>query len=48
MVLLHLQGPACRKGDGHERDEIWEDNVLQWLFGDDEAGKKELVNKILA
>jgi len=30
-----------------ERDEIWHDNVLQWLFGDDEKRKQELVNKIL-
>ena len=28
-------------------DDIWEDNVLRWLFGDDEAAKKDLVNKIL-
>ena len=31
-----------------ERDEIWDDNVLQWLFGDNEKAKKELVDKILA
>jgi aminocarboxymuconate-semialdehyde decarboxylase len=27
--------------------EIWEDNTLRWLFGDDEDSKKVLVNKIL-
>jgi len=26
---------------------MWEDNVLQWLFGDDEKAKKDLVSKIL-
>ena len=31
-----------------ERDEIWDDNVLQWIFGDDEKGKQELVKKILS
>ncbi|MCB0469318.1 MAG: amidohydrolase, partial [Flavobacteriaceae bacterium] len=30
-----------------ERDAMWEDNVLQWLFGDDEKKKQDLVNKIL-
>jgi aminocarboxymuconate-semialdehyde decarboxylase len=30
-----------------DRDEIWSDNVLQWLYGEDEKGKKELVNRIL-
>ena len=28
-------------------DEIWEDNVLRWLFGDDEKAKEALVSKIL-
>ena len=28
-------------------DEIWECNVLRWLFGDDEKEKKDLVAKIL-
>ena len=27
-------------------DEIWEDNTLRWLFGNDEKAKKDLVNKI--
>jgi len=31
-----------------ERDAIWEDNVLQWLFGEDEEAKKSLVNRILS
>ena len=30
-----------------ERDAIWEDNVIQWLYGDDEKGKQKMVNKIL-
>jgi aminocarboxymuconate-semialdehyde decarboxylase len=30
-----------------EKGEIWEDNVLQWLFGDDEKAKQNLINKIL-
>ena len=33
--------------DAQECDAIWEDNVLQWLFGDDQQGKSELVGKIL-
>lgn len=32
----------------HERDEIWFDNVLQWLYGEDEQGKKKLIHKILS
>ena len=31
-----------------ERDAIWEDNVLQWLYGDDEKAKQKLVNRILS
>src|SRR5690625_3640703 len=30
-----------------ERDDIWEKNVLNWLFGEDEKRKTELRNKIL-
>ena len=30
-----------------EKSEIWEDNVLQWLFGDDEGAKKDLIAKII-
>ena len=26
-----------------ERDAIWEDNVIQWLCGDDEKAKKKLI-----
>ena len=33
--------------NSEEYDAIWEDNVLNWLFGDDKNGKQELVNKIL-
>jgi aminocarboxymuconate-semialdehyde decarboxylase len=28
-------------------DAIWEDNVLQWLFGEDTLGKEQLINRIL-
>ena len=28
-------------------DDIWEDNVLRWLFGDDKVAKQTLVNRIL-
>jgi aminocarboxymuconate-semialdehyde decarboxylase len=30
-----------------EKEQIWEDNVLQWLFGDDEKTKQDLIDKIL-
>ena len=30
-----------------QKNEMWEDNVLRWLFGDDEIKKKNLVDKIL-
>jgi aminocarboxymuconate-semialdehyde decarboxylase len=30
-----------------ECDAIWEDNVIQWLCGDDQAAKDKLVNRIL-
>ena len=30
-----------------EYDDIWENNVLNWLFGEDEKAKKELITKIL-
>ena len=33
--------------DEDEKDAIWEDNVLQWLFGDDEKSKEELKTRIL-
>lgn len=33
--------------NAEECDAIWEDNVLQWLYGDDDQGKSELVGKIL-
>jgi aminocarboxymuconate-semialdehyde decarboxylase len=29
-----------------ERDAIWEDNVIQWLCGDDEAAKQKLITRI--
>jgi aminocarboxymuconate-semialdehyde decarboxylase len=28
--------------------EIWEDNTLRWLFGNDEKAKQELIVKILS
>jgi aminocarboxymuconate-semialdehyde decarboxylase len=31
-----------------EKNEIWSDNVLQWLFGEDEAEKEKLVKKIIS
>ena len=31
-----------------ECDDIWDKNVLQWLYGDDEEGKQKLVNRILS
>ena len=31
-----------------ERDEIWNDNVLQWLFGEDQSLKDKLIQQILA
>jgi aminocarboxymuconate-semialdehyde decarboxylase len=30
-----------------ERDAIWEDNVIQWLCGDDQKAKDKLVKRIL-
>lgn len=39
---------ACEQNiiSSEDRDAIWYDNVLQWLFGDDEKGKQKLVTKI--
>ena len=34
--------------DRQQYDAMWSDNILQWLFGDDEAEKKELVERINA
>ncbi len=31
-----------------ECDAIWEDNVIQWLYGDDATGKQKLINRILS
>jgi aminocarboxymuconate-semialdehyde decarboxylase len=31
-----------------EYDAIWCDNIVRWLYGDDEAGKQALLNRILA
>lgn len=33
--------------NSNERDAIWEDNVIQWLCGDDNEAKQKLVNRIL-
>ena len=30
-----------------ECDQIWEDNVLQWLYGEDEESKAKMVKRIL-
>ena len=32
----------------NERDAIWEDNVIQWLCGDDASAKEKLVQRILS
>jgi len=29
-------------------DDIWEDNVLRWLFGNDKAQKEKLIQKIVS
>ncbi len=34
--------------NAEEYDAIWSDNVIRWLYGDDEAGKKEFMERILA
>jgi len=31
-----------------ERDAMWEDNVMQWLFGENDKAKKDLIAKILS
>lgn len=31
-----------------ERDDMWENNVLQWLFGEDDQAKKDLKARILS
>ena len=31
-----------------EKDEMWEDNVLQWLFGENEDDKQKMINRILS
>jgi aminocarboxymuconate-semialdehyde decarboxylase len=31
----------------NDYDAIWEDNVLQWLYGNDNAAKQKLINTIL-
>ena len=31
-----------------ECDAIWEDNILQWLFGDDQKKKRDLISKIIS
>jgi aminocarboxymuconate-semialdehyde decarboxylase len=31
-----------------EKNKMWEDNVLQWLFGDDETSKEKMINRILS
>ena len=32
----------------NERDTIWEDNVIQWLCGDNKEVKNKLVKRILS
>ena len=31
-----------------EYEAIWEDNVIQWLCGDDEQAKQKLIKRILS
>jgi aminocarboxymuconate-semialdehyde decarboxylase len=31
----------------NDYEAIWEDNVLQWLYGNDNAAKQKLINTIL-
>jgi aminocarboxymuconate-semialdehyde decarboxylase len=31
-----------------EKDAIWEDNVIQWLCGDNENAKQKLIDRILS
>ena len=31
-----------------ERDAIWEENVIQWLCGDDQESKEKLIKRILS
>jgi aminocarboxymuconate-semialdehyde decarboxylase len=31
-----------------ERDAIWGNNVIQWLYGEDEEGKQKLITRILS
>jgi aminocarboxymuconate-semialdehyde decarboxylase len=33
--------------DQTQYDEIWEDNVMRWLFGEDQKKKEALIKKIL-
>jgi aminocarboxymuconate-semialdehyde decarboxylase len=32
----------------NQYDDIWEDNVLRWLFGNDNAQKENLIQKIVS
>jgi aminocarboxymuconate-semialdehyde decarboxylase len=32
----------------NQYDDIWEDNVLRWLFGNDNAQKEKLIQKIVS
>jgi aminocarboxymuconate-semialdehyde decarboxylase len=34
--------------DKKQYHEIWEDNTLRWLFGDDQKAKQVLIDKILS
>jgi len=31
-----------------EKEAIWQDNVIQWLCGNDESAKQKLINRILS
>ena len=32
----------------NDYDTIWEDNVIQWLCGDDKTAKQKLIDRILS
>ena len=32
----------------NQRDAIWEDNVIQWLCGNNEISKQTFINRILS
>ncbi len=43
ILMNNTEGPILTA----DEDVIWKNNVFQWLFGDNEKKKQDLVNKIL-